>query len=175
MSNDFDAEIRAMNTIREALSTLDEAATTRVLQWAISRFQTGTVVTPAATSPSSGETTEPQTEAEGGEAEQSFGDLASLYDAASPTSDIDKALVCAYWLQELEGHPDLTAQAVNKELKHLGHGVGNITRAFDRLKSLKPALIMQTRKEGKSQQARKRFKVTAEGKKAVQRMIRETA
>jgi DNA-binding PadR family transcriptional regulator len=66
---------------------------------------------------------------------------------------------------------DVEAQRVNTELKQLGHGVSNITRAFDALKSQKPALIMQTRKEGTSKQARKKYKVTTEGKKAVERML----
>jgi len=52
--------------------------------------------------------------------------------------------------------PDCTS------LKHLGHGFGNITRAFENLKAMKPALIVQTRRDGSSPQARKKFKVTSE-------------
>jgi hypothetical protein len=64
------------------------------------------------------------------------------------------------------------AQAVNTRLKDLGHGVGNITRAFEALKDEKPALIVQTKKEGSTQQARKKFRVTAEGKKKVEGMLK---
>jgi hypothetical protein len=84
---------------------------------------------------------------------------------------MDKALVVAYWLQVRGGAADIDAQTANTELKHLGHGISNVTRAFEGLKSQKPALMIQLRKEGSTQQARKRFKVTAEGRKSVERML----
>jgi DNA-binding PadR family transcriptional regulator len=36
---------------------------------------------------------------------------------------------------------------------------------------MKPALVVQLRKEGTTRQARKKFKVTSEGKRAVARML----
>ena len=60
-----------------------------------------------------------------------------------------------------------STKAVVGLLKNLGHGVGNITRAFDTLRASKPALTVQTRKEGSSKQARKKFRVTTEGHRRI--------
>lgn len=175
MSDELRAEINAMTKVGEALSDLEDESRARVLHWALSRFGSGPTTTsiPAA----SAAPVEGESSASGGGEPRAdeFEDLASLYDAATPANENEKALVCAYWFQEIQGFPDLTAQAINTELKHLGHGVSNITRTFDRLKNQKPALIVQTRKEGKTQQARKRFKLTGEGRKLVRQMLAHDA
>ncbi len=160
-------ELQAMAAIETALKDLNEDERARVMHWASARFGL------AVARPAKRVIEEAPGEIERGEvrpAEQ-FGTLAELYDTANPTTDADRTLVAAYWFQIVQGAGDVDSQAINAELKHLGHGVGNITRAFDALKSHKPALIMQTRKEGTTKQARKRYKITAEGKKAVERML----
>lgn len=106
---------------------------------------------------------------EGGPAQYEL--VAELFDAARPTGDKDRALVVAYWLQVCQGADHFFAQEVNTQLKHMGHAVGNITRAFESLKGEKPAPVIQLQKTGKAQQARKKFKVTAEGQKRVEQMI----
>ena len=98
-------------------------------------------------------------------------DIADLYAAAEPKGDAEKALVAAYWVQQIKGSGDFDAATINKELKHLGHGVGNITAALGSLIARKPNLVIQTRKAGTSQQARKRYKLTTEGLKYVDNMI----
>jgi|ERR1051326_5704247 hypothetical protein len=90
--------------------------------------------------------------------------------AASSKSDADKALVAAYWHQVVQGKSDFGAQEVNTSLKHLGHGLGNVTNAFTQLMQRKPRLVMQTHKSGKTRQARKTYKLTREGVLAVERM-----
>jgi hypothetical protein len=90
-------------------------------------------------------------------------DLPTTFAAASPENDTDRALVGAYWFQVIKGQADIDSQEVNSELKHLGHGVGNITRAFDHLMAAKPQLVIQTRKSGKAKQARKKYRVTEAG------------
>src|SRR5688572_11371365 len=57
------------------------------------------------------------------------------YGAAEPTTDSDRALVAGYWYQFVEGQEDFGSQTINSDLKHLGHGVSNITKALERLKS----------------------------------------
>jgi hypothetical protein len=79
-----------------------------------------------------------------------------------------------YWLQYREGANELEAQRINSELKHLGHGIGNVTRALDWLKAQKPSLMIQKRKEGATKQARKKFVVTNEGKKFVEKLLART-
>ena len=158
---ELSGELKAMAQIEAALKDLIDDERFRVMQWATARFRV-----------SAKQGGKPPSLVEGGSAEVAgYGTLAEFYDAAAPATETDRALVGTYWFQFHEGVTDVEAQRVNTELKQLGHGVSNITRAFDALKSQKPALIMQTRKEGTSKQARKKYKVTTEGKKAVERML----
>lgn len=99
------------------------------------------------------------------------GSFAELYDAADPKTNADRALIAGYWLQECVGAENFTAQSVNTELKHLGHGLANVTHSMDSLKKLKPALALQLKKSGKTQQARKTYKIPGAGVMRVQEMI----
>lgn len=167
------AEIQAMQTVAEAVSDLDDEARGRVLRWAAERFSV--VVTGA---PMSGRTPGPSGMAgnvangpsSNGEVPQ-FSDIAELYAAAAPESEVDKALVAGYWFQFNQGQPDFGSQEVNSALKNLGHPIKNITSAFDSLKGRKPAPVMQVKKSGTSRQARKTYKLTVAGKSAVEMMI----
>jgi hypothetical protein len=159
------AEIEAMRGVADALAPLGDDSRARVLRWATEHYHVGKRQSLA----DSKNSTPSHVEDTG--ASSGFGDLAELYNAASPTTDADRALVCGYFFQFVQGQADFTGQAINGELKNLGHGVGNITVAFNRLKFQKPALVMQVRKDGSSKQARKKYKVTAEGKKAVDAML----
>lgn len=160
-----------MKQVAEALGGLEEDAIRRVLSWVSDHFSVkikdleGT------------RTATPESEFEDEEVEKrprqaTYEDVAELYAVAQPASDADKALVVAYWMQFHEGAPTIEAQGVNTRLKHMGHGIGNVTRAFENLKRAKPQLIVQLRKSGTSKQARKTFKVTTEGKKYVEQLLR---
>lgn len=102
---------------------------------------------------------------------QTFEHFADLFDVAAPSTHDQKALVGAYWVQVVKGKSEFQTFDVNKELKQLGHGNSYINKAFDSLTSKKPALALQTRKSGKTQQARKTYKLTTAGVKEVQRML----
>ena len=167
-------ELDAMRAVAAALSPLDGGAIGRVLRWAAEAFGGN----PIAAAPLSAA---PRTAQEGRSAEglstgnvptASFSSIADLYAAAQPKGDADKALVVGYWMQVLQGAQDFESQGVNSELKHLGHGVSNITQAFGTLMGRKPQLVIQTRKTGTTQQARKRFKLTTAGQQTVDRMIK---
>lgn len=156
-----DPELKAMTAIAGALNDLDDKAAARVLRWARERYVT---------------TPEPEPVARAGRAAARIGadedeDVASLYTAASPRTDPERALVVGYWFQAHQGMKDFDAQRVNAELKNMGHGVGNITEAFTRLIERKPQYVIQTRKSGTSRQARKLYRVTNEGIKRVQAML----
>lgn len=97
--------------------------------------------------------------------------MAELDDAAAPKSNADTALIAGYWLQVCQGAETFDGFSANRELKHLGKGIANITHALESLKNQKPSLALQLRKSGKSQQARKTFKLTVAGIKAVEAMI----
>ena len=100
-----------------------------------------------------------------------YGSLAELHDSAQPKSNADKALVAGYWLQVCQGSESFDGFSANKDLKNLGHGIGNITIAINSLRRQKPALVLQLKKSGTSKQARKTYKVTVAGIMAVKAMI----
>lgn len=172
MNTDPTIELEVMGTIAAGLKKLtgDVEAIRRVLQWAHSAFlpegsipySTTVVQTASAMAAPSADSTVTS---------RSFSSLPDLYGAVSPTSDPDRALIVGYWFQKLQGEPDLDGFQINKELKHLGHGVSNITTALSSLIERKPQLVIQTRKSGNSKQARKRYRLTDAGLRTVERMI----
>ena len=163
--SEYSGEVGAMAAIESAFANLDDEAKGRVLRWAADRFglapkiaaSAATAMIPTAVNATHAKELAPS-------------ELADLYAAATPHTEAEKALVVAYWLQFVKGQPDLESQQINGELKQLGHGVANITQALEVLKRQKPQLVVQTRKEGTTRQARKKYRVTEEGKKVVQQM-----
>lgn len=154
-----DNEIAAMSKIAAALTELDRDAVVRVLRWANDRYST-TIGLPSVRSI--------PTVTEQAAAMQ---ELPDLFHTTEPKDGPQKALVTAYWLQVSKGEQEWTAQAVNGHLKNLGHGIGNITDALTSLMSQSPSLVIQTRKQGGTRQARKLYKVTQAGIRKVQQML----
>ena len=76
-------------------------------------------------------------------------------------------------MQKEKGEADFDSFTINKELKHLGYAASNITSALTQLIVRKPQLAIQTHKSGSSQQARKRYRLTNEGLRSVERMLDE--
>jgi hypothetical protein len=159
MTEDRKRELDAMRIMDEQLSALDEDARARVLAWVGALYPVGT----ARVSGREGE----------GEQEE-CPDFAALYNAARASTEADKALVAGYWLQVREGSQDLEGYRINAILRDLGYKVSNITDALSTLMARKPALVIQTRKGGSSKQARKRYRLTGEGIRAVEKMIAES-
>ena len=168
-----DVEFAAIQVVYKALESLDADARRRVIEYITARLE---IATPTPFTPrpagiaNDDEVDEVVLKAEEAGAPK-YGSFAELYDAAQPKSNADKALVAGYWLQVCQGSESFDGFSANKELKNLGHGINNITNAIDSLKGQKPALVLQLRKSGKSQQARKTYKVTVTGIKAVEAMI----
>ena len=157
-------ELAAMQAVADAIEKLDGPAAERVLRWAREAHGlTGKPKTPEGR-PDEGAP-------ENGGPPARYETFAELYGAASPDTDVDRALVAGYWRQYFEGESDFGAQEINTALKNLGYGVPNITSALDALKNKKPALVVQLKKAGTTQQARKIFKLTASGKQAVEAML----
>jgi hypothetical protein len=179
MNADPSVEIEVMGIIASGLKKLSEDvdARRRVLRWASSAFlPQEPETTPTNITPSTGGMQAQGSAASGtgtvtSSHPRSHDSLPDLYAAVSPASDADRALVVGYWFQVLQGEQDLDGFQINKELKHLGHGVSNITTALSSLIERKPQLVIQTRKSGNSKQARKRYRLTDAGIKAVERMI----
>jgi hypothetical protein len=153
-----DQEFVAMRTIGGVLDKLDENARGRVVQWAASKYKIETGAGPIG----------------GGQPDQqrvSPEDFVTLFDRADPQTEEDKALVAAYWYQVKEGNSDVDAAILNSTLHDLGHRLSNITRALGVSEKRKPALVRQSSKSGKAKQARKKYRLTAAGIRAVEDLL----
>lgn len=158
-----DAELVAMTQIGDALSELDDNAKVRVLSWAISRYGSDRM----------GERENSIRNATLGATEESkYADVANLFFTAAPETEAEKVLTVGYWLQVINGAESLDAQQVNGQLKHMGHGASNITRAFENLIDRKPQFAIQTHKSGSGKQARKKYRLTTAGIKRMEEMLR---
>lgn len=150
-----DNELKAMSDVVAALKPLDSDARSRVLNYAASRYRADGAI---------------------GQADSkihpdNFNDFAGLFTAASPKSEVEKALVGGYWLQVGLGQPSFTGQQLNGILNDLGSRVKNITDALGSLQKKKPALVIQVSKSGKSQQARKTYRLTQPGMNTVNNQL----
>ena len=158
-----------MSSITSALTPLEPEAIRRVLKWAIERFQartTSETVVAAGVATMAGTSTTMAVSAP-----KTFLNLAELLDTAQPETGLDRVLTVAYYFQVVAGQEDWDSQAVNTELKHLGHPSTNITRDLDTLMARSPKAVLQVRKGGTTRQARKRYRLTREGIHAVERLI----
>lgn len=172
MTEENDLEFAAMQGVYAALAPLDPDARARVLDYISSRLGVAKKAAILLHDEVDADGEEEVTKGEESAVQnQSFSTFAELSDAAQPKNGPEKALVAGYWLQVCQGSESFDGFSANKELKNLGEGVGNITTAIDGLKSQKPALVLQLKKSGKSKQARKTYKVTVAGIKAVEGMI----
>jgi hypothetical protein len=162
-------ELDAMRKISEALDTLqDEAARVRVLRWAVDAYANTRALPPRA-----GGVESSFVEEFAGSVSRDYATAGELVEAADPATTADRVLAVAYWLHSVKGEQDFTSQAVNDELKNMGHGVKNITDALTKLIARKPALARQTRKSGTAKQARKRYALTDAGRKRIEVLLAE--
>lgn len=164
-----DQEITAMAEIAEALKPLQPEEVKRVLRWASEKFLPkdqrgfGQEYSVGAHTDAGATVAVPHP--------NTFTGIADLFDSAAPDTGLEKILVAAYWFQVVQAMEDFDSQSLNTELKHLGHPSANITRDMDSLMNRVPKLILQTRKEGTARQARKKFKLTREGMRVVERLL----
>lgn len=163
---DLDKELSAMQKIVAALSDLAEDERSRVIQWAANRFSVVLDGRRPSAKHLQTETPEHIEKPEGG-----FDEFATLFSSVDPKSGPEKALAAAYWHQICLGKETVGSMDINNELKHLGHGIGNITDALSALIRRKPSLVLQVRKSGKTKQARKKYKLTTAGIGKVKDML----
>jgi DNA-binding PadR family transcriptional regulator len=159
-------ELEIMSQVASLLEPLDAAARARVLGWAISALDVqGMAKTGGGLAGGrSGQFVS-------SDAQGAFSTFAELFHAAGPTSEKEKALVAAYWVQQSSGAGSFAAQQLNTELKHIGYGVANITDALNQLISDRPNFVIQLAKSGISKQARKTYKITDAGLRRVSEML----
>ncbi|WP_336708856.1 hypothetical protein [Oerskovia sp. USHLN155] len=181
---DEDPELEAMRMIATALEPLDGQARQRTLAWAYGRFADGMTIAssfqgrgepPVQVDAAVGEQV-PVSQASAKPLPDESNDgpwdhFAELYDAAGPSTDGERLLVAAYWVQVVQGGDNFSSFALNSVLKDLGHAVGHISERTAQLVKQKPALILQLRKSGSTRQARKTFKLSRAGSDRVRSMI----
>ena len=175
-----DPEIDAMSAVASALAELDEDQQGRVLRWSAERYGVtlakGSARRDGSTLGGAGsddydETDLDVTQDEITAEDPDFKDFGDLFAAADPKSNEDKALVAAYWQQVHEGEEKWQSTALQKYLRNAGHGIPNITDALSSNIRKRPQRVIQLRKAGTTKQARKTYRVTAEGLVYVQGML----
>ena len=165
-------EQEAITAVCEALEPLSVESRSRVVDYIIKALEIDAIKPSSMGSGDDHEKAEETLSQEGASDKMGqFNTLADLYDRAAPVTDSESTLVAAYWVQQNDGQDTFVSQEINKELKHLGRGIKNITAALRKMMNSDPALIMQVRKSGRSQQARKTYKITDAGMKRVREMI----
>jgi hypothetical protein len=92
-----------------------------------------------------------------------YKNIENLFLAADIKSVGSRILLAAAYLQEKHEYDEMSSYDINSRLKKLGYGVSNITTAINTLLNKKTPLMMQTKKDGTSKQAKRKFKVTEEG------------
>ena len=169
------AEAEAISTFIRVMSGLNEEARTRVAHWfslkCPTRSSSGFRISQMPLVSADKGRVESGAASSADAQQSEFPDLAALVTQSRPSNETERTLVAAFWHQVVQKSPDVDAFAVNKELKHLGYPVENITRAFGGLMNTVPQLAIQTRKSGTSRQARKRYRLTSEGINRVNQMI----
>jgi hypothetical protein len=169
-----DKEITAMATINAALVGLEAEVVPRVLRWVAERHKVSLTPTSDDAKRKRAGSTESGADNElTATTTQDFQHFGDLYDAADPSTDGERVLVAGYWFQVVQNQTELESQALNKDLKNLGHGVGHMPHAVDELMNTRPRLMIQIKKQGNTRQARRKFKLTAEGIKKVKEMLQK--
>lgn len=166
-----DLEITAMSAISSALSPLEPEQQARVLRWAADRYSAQDIKI-GIESVSPFEDNAPSI-ATGGTS-HAYTSIDELFESGVAKTNMHKALLAAYWFQAVQGGGTFQSFTLNTALKNMGQGIPNITDALGSAEAQKPALVMQTGKTGKSRQARKTYKLTTAGIKAVEALLADS-
>jgi hypothetical protein len=144
-SSDESAETQAIVLVERAIRRLKGASRKRVLGW----FDR---------SPS----------ADGAQLERKFEDLSALFEAARPSSDVERALTACYFRNNVLGEADVTAHALAQDLTEIGHRLGRISSSLTSLNMRTPSYVLII---SKSKGQHKRYRITSAGTKHVEEMI----
>ena len=173
MNKYVDPETAAIQQVAASLADLPKEVQERIADWTMKRYGNPAAAISAgervSAAVSAKRTVQTANSAAGGGGH--YADFAELFDAASPETGPNSALVGGYWLQVCQGRESFASQEVNDLLKNQGHPVKNITSAYTALRESKPRLVHQLQKSGKSRQARKTLKLTQEGIRKVEKTL----
>ena len=169
-------DLKALESILRTLEPLTEEERVRVLRWTIEKLGMEGVGIPLSSALKKDVKGVHPVEAAFVKHPHGFNSIGEFVAAANPATDVDRVLAAAVFLQELSGGATdrtLTGQEIHDELKHLGHGVTNITDCINTLKDRKPQHMIQTKKGGKARQSWKEYRVTNAGHDYIFRLISE--
>ncbi len=171
--NEVDPEIAAMSAVAGALRGLEEESQVRVLRWAADRYGLKNIKIGGG---SAGAGADDDGDSRGGgSGDATYASIDELFESGVAKTNMQKALLAAYWFQVVQGGTGFQSYTLNTALKDLGIGIPNITDALSSAEGQKPALVMQTSKSGKSRQARKTYKLTSAGVKSVEAVLNGNA
>ncbi|MBY0511409.1 MAG: hypothetical protein K2P94_14810 [Rhodospirillaceae bacterium] len=168
------ADLKALETILNTLEPLAQDERERVLRWAMEKLGIHSMNVGRPGGGAQISTT--MIDAAFEKHPDGFQTAGDFLAAASPTTEADRVLCVAVYLQDFSETPDtitLSGKQINDVLKNLGHGVKNITDSINTLKTRKPQHMIQTKKSGRSKQAWKEYRVTRAGIDHAYRLINE--
>ncbi|HEY8992489.1 MAG TPA: hypothetical protein VIM37_01420 [Candidatus Microsaccharimonas sp.] len=174
-----DKEILAMGNVNEALKNLSEEERYRVIQWLANKYYSPTMPPVKAAGPSP---LNPVQEIESGDVDEKtidepttsdYGTFAEILDASGAKIEADMFLVAAYWLQIVGSAEKWKSFEVNKLLKDTGNEIKKISNPIRALEARKPKPIIQVSQAASaSKRGSKEFKMTTEGVKTVETMLK---
>jgi hypothetical protein len=162
------AEIKAMTVLAEAFKELGLEPIERVLDWANKHYLKRAAPTAKQKKPGAASAAGDESATE---SDQERVDFPTLLGSTRASSGVDRALLAGYYAQVVLGQGDFDSFSLNRELRNAGHASENITRDLNGLIAKTPQLVIQTRKQGTSKQARKLYRLTSAGLAAAKAMV----
>lgn len=159
-----DREVEVMGAMVAAFESLDGEARRRVYWWFTERFRdlrTSGDLSPFDGS-DPGKSRTPVTRQE----RQEQVSLDQLFTTINPTAQWERALIAAYWIQQVGGHSDFDAFAVSHVLSLSGVSIGNLSRELAKLTRGRMLAEHQAPAGG-----RKRYFVSSDGMRWVTRRL----
>ena len=161
-----DREVDVMGTMVTAFESLDAEARRRVYWWFTERFRD--VRTSGGPSPADGSEPSESSTPVARQDRQEQVTLNQLVATIDPTAQWERALVAAYWIQEVGAHGEFDAFAVNEVLRQCGFSVANLSRELAKLTRGRMLAEHQAPAGG-----RKRYSVSSDGVRWVKRRLFE--
>lgn len=148
-----EAETEALVTIHRALVPLSLESKRKVLRWFVTNYSVAL---------------EPNHQAVVGKG-RSFEDLAALFEAAHPSTDVERALAACYFHNQVEKDSDVDTRLLANDLRQIGHNLPNVSASMRDLNVRTPSLVMIA---SANRARHKRYRITSAGTKYIEEMMR---
>ncbi|MCP5104013.1 MAG: hypothetical protein GY950_11570 [bacterium] len=94
---------------------------------------------------------------------KNFDNIEDLFLSSDAKRVSDRILLAAAYVQVKKNAREVTSYEINTQLRAVGYGVTNITTLINGLLKKTPPLMIITKKDGATKQARRKFRVTEHG------------